>query len=329
MDGSTELVANGGSQDGRDCPCPRNRPGATLGQIARKRMAPRAGWRSGSGGLPGDRRPDLAGSARAGLHRNPHGVLRSPFPPARGAGAGAEELSPEQTELAEQLSLEWLHRAETRSSNAVQRQIATVELNDLRPDPARQPQGLCSAVRAVWKRLARLRWFARLGNDVVERFVLPALSQVTRYLTDDQVRADIQKIVRDLIKDDTRVVIGHSLGSIVAYEVAHQLQRPLPLLVTLGSPLGVETVVLQRLRPPASFPAQVRRWVNVADTDDLVAAEPNLTSLFAATMPREAIFEGAYTVDNGAEPHSAKFYLGKDHVGRPVGQVFSTVDRTP
>ena len=227
------------------------------------------------------------------------------------------------------MSLEWLHRAETRSSNAVQRQIATVELNDLRPDPARQPQGLCSAVRAVWKRLARLRWFARLGNDVVERFVLPALSQVTRYLTDDQVRADIQKIVRDLIKDDTRVVIGHSLGSIVAYEVAHQLQRPLPLLVTLGSPLGVETVVLQRLRPPASFPAQVRRWVNVADTDDLVAAEPNLTSLFAATMPREAIFEGAYTVDNGAEPHSAKFYLGKDHVGRPVGQVFSTVDRTP
>ena len=67
-------------------------PGATLGQIARKRMAPRHGWRSGSGGLPGDRRPDLAGSARAGLHRNPHGVLRSPFPPARGAeyrGGGA------------------------------------------------------------------------------------------------------------------------------------------------------------------------------------------------------------------------------------------------
>ena len=74
---------------------------------------------------------------------------------------------------------------------------------------------------------------------------------------------------------------------------------------------------------------QVRRWVNVADKDDLVAAEPNLTNLFAVSMPRDAIFEGSYTVDNGAEPHSAEFYLGKGHIGRPVGQVLSTTDRTP
>ncbi len=74
---------------------------------------------------------------------------------------------------------------------------------------------------------------------------------------------------------------------------------------------------------------QVRRWVNVADKDDLVAAEPNLTNLFAVSMPRDAIFEGSYTVKNGAEPHSAQFYLGKDHLGRPVGQVLSTTDRTP
>ncbi len=243
-------------------------------------------------------------------------------------GGGVEELSPEQAELAEQLSLEWLERAETRASNEVQRQTAAIELNYLRPDPARQEQGVRSGVREAWKSLARLRWFARLGNKIAEH-VVRALSQVTRYLTDDAIRGEIQQIVLDKIGDDTRVLLGHSLGSIVAYEVAHKLNQPLPLLVTLGSPLGVETVVLQRLRPPASFPSRVSRWVNVADRDDLVAAEPNLTNLFAVSMPRDAIFEGGYTVDNGAEPHSAEFYLGKDHIGRPVGQVLSTTDRTP
>ena len=35
-------------------------------------------------------------------------------------------------------------------------------------------------------------------------------------------------------------------------------------------------------------------------------------------------FEGGFTVENGAEPHSALFYLGKVEVGRPVGQVLLT-----
>jgi hypothetical protein len=106
----------------------------------------------------------------------------------------------------------------------------------------------------------------------------------------------------------------------------HQLEQPLPLLVTLGSPLGLDTIVYPRLRPqPPSFPPLVRRWVNVADRDDLVVADPNLSTLFAGKMPRDAILEGSYTVENGADPHSAEFYLQNAHVGRPVGQVMSAM----
>jgi ATP-dependent exoDNAse (exonuclease V) alpha subunit len=64
---------------------------------------------------------------------------------------------------------------------------------------------------------------------------------------------------------------------VVAYEAAQRMTQPLPLLLTLGSPLGLQTIVYQRLRPqPPGFPPKVRRWVNIADRNDFIAAEPDL-----------------------------------------------------
>jgi hypothetical protein len=94
--------------------------------------------------------------------------------------------------------------------------------------------------------------------------------------------------------------------------------------VTLGSPLGLQNIVYRRLRPqPPAFPAQVQRWINIADRDDFVAADPNLGVLFGAGKPDSALFECGYMVDNGAEPHNSSFYLSKKEVGAPVGTVFS------
>jgi pimeloyl-ACP methyl ester carboxylesterase len=148
---------------------------------------------------------------------------------------------------------------------------------------------------------------------------------VTRYLSNDAIRSAALESVSKLIGPETKALIGHSLGSVVAYETAHRLQQPLPLLVTLGCPLGLQTVIHQRLRPqPPAFPPNVRRWVNVADRDDFIAAEPDLRGLFSAGMPGDAVFEGGYTVDNGADPHNADFYLGKAQLGKPVGEVLSS-----
>jgi hypothetical protein len=93
--------------------------------------------------------------------------------------------------------------------------------------------------------------------------------------------------VFQLTGPETKVLIGHSLGSVVAYEAAHRMTQ---------------------------------RWVNIADRDDFIAAEPDLKGLFGAGMPTDAAFEDGYTVDNGASPHN--FYLGKARVGRPVGELF-------
>jgi hypothetical protein len=159
-----------------------------------------------------------------------------------------------------------------------------------------------------------------------ERFVNRALAQVTRYLSDEEVRGTALRAVTDLIDQETRIVIGHSLGSVVAYEALHQISHSLPLFVTIGSPLGLETIIYPKLRPqPPVFPPIVERWVNIADRDDFIAATPDLSPMFSQGISATAVFEGGYTVDNGAKPHEAKFYLVKREIGKPIGDVLSAL----
>ena len=73
----------------------------------------------------------------------------------------------------------------------------------------------------------------------------------------------------------------------------------------------------------------VHHWVNIADRNDIVAAEPDLTPLFGPTAPPGAVLEGDYTVENGAKPHKADFYLTKAQVGRPIGAMLSGTSGVP
>jgi alpha-beta hydrolase superfamily lysophospholipase len=144
------------------------------------------------------------------------------------------------------------------------------------------------------------------------------LTQVTRYLTDETVREQARTAVLDLVDAETRVIIGHSLGSVVAYECAHRLTHQLPLLLTTGSPLGLPTIVTERLNPPPSFPLMATVWLNVANREDFVAAEPDLRSLFAHNAPPASRFDGARFDEVCKDPHRAETYLGREAVGRAV-----------
>jgi hypothetical protein len=238
-------------------------------------------------------------------------------------GLDPSQLDSTQAELAEQLTLVWLAHAAERASSPRDRQMALRELAGHATSPG-QAQGSRAAARSLIRGLARLGFFARAGMALTERFIWRAVAQVTAYFTDDQIRETAVKRVEALTGPETVALIGHSLGSVVAFEAAHRLGRPLPLLITLGSPLGLRTVVYDRLRPqPPRFPLKLRRWVNVADRDDLIAVEPNLTGLFGIGAHPEAIFEGGWTVDNGASPHDAGFYLARAEVGRPIGQTLA------
>ena len=114
------------------------------------------------------------------------------------------------------------------------------------------------AARSAVDSLARVRWFAPFGMGFASHFVMRSLTQVTQCLSDNDLREQALSRVNDLLTPNTQVLIGHSLGSVVAFEAAQTLDHPLPLLVTIGCPLGLHTIVYERVRPqPPRFP---RRW---------------------------------------------------------------------
>lgn len=234
-------------------------------------------------------------------------------------GDDIQELTDEEAKIAQMLAAEWLARAAGRSQDPQANQLAAETLEVLTGESV-EAMGFGNWMRRMVRGIGEIKWFAPTGFALAERFVNRSLKQISAYLANKELKEEIQSRVSAVIDDSTRAIVGHSLGSVVAYEVVAKLDTDLPLLVTLGSPLGLGTVVFDKVQPqPPSFPSSARLWVNVADTDDLVAADPDLSSKFGASMPEGAEFRNP-PVDNGAQPHSAKHYLTKAVVGEPIAE---------
>jgi pimeloyl-ACP methyl ester carboxylesterase len=120
------------------------------------------------------------------------------------------------------------------------------------------------------------------------------------------------------------VLVGHSLGSVVAYEaLCANLGWRVRMLVTLGSPLGIPNLIFDRLQPaplPAAhagsgprgcWPGPGRAWVNVADQGDVVALVKDLRGAFGPGVD-------CWLVDNGATVHDVRPYLTAEETGAAI-----------
>ncbi|WP_144120913.1 alpha/beta fold hydrolase [Catellatospora sichuanensis] len=223
------------------------------------------------------------------------------------------DLTDAQLDLADDIATEWLTNA-LDSTRARDAGTARRELDALQHDPT-DAQGLRAVTARALASLDRIPWFGNAGFHLAGRNAI--VGQAVRYLTEPAIRQAAIAAVHEHVGPDTRVVVAHSLGSIVAYEALHARPQPLPLFVTLGSPLGLASVI-RCLQQPPTYPAGVHRWINLADRDDIIAARPKLTKIFDNARPPAAVFESTYTVDNGAEPHRATFYLTKPTIGNAI-----------
>jgi pimeloyl-ACP methyl ester carboxylesterase len=163
--------------------------------------------------------------------------------------------------------------------------------------------------------LAMLRVLDRtpLGSEAIDAIT----RDVWVYVTFGGVRAKIDAIVSAAIPDEPCVVVAHSLGTIVAYNVLSNRSASgleVPLFVTLGSPLGMRAITA-RLNKPLATPPRVKSWFNARDRRDVVALHPLDPEHFDV---RPAI-ENHSGVDNFTDNrHSIDGYLADPQVARRI-----------
>ncbi|MFD5334624.1 antibiotic ABC transporter ATP-binding protein [Streptomyces hawaiiensis] len=174
---------------------------------------------------------------------------------------------------------------------------------------------LSERVRTALDALSASRFFAKVSD----RFLVFALKQVRRYMTEPELRRQAQASIADEITDETRVLVAHSLGSVVAYEAlcAHP-EWPVTDFVTLGSPLGMRSVVFDRLEPRPTkdvgcWPGGIERWTNIADRGDIVALADRLGPRFGNRVVDASI-------SNGTRMHDLLRYLTAPRTGTAVAR---------
>lgn len=136
---------------------------------------------------------------------------------------------------------------------------------------------------------------------------------------------------RALDRNDSVCVMAHSLGTMIAYDTLWKFSyrseyRPkysskeIDLFVTLGSPLGDETVKEglfgARASGPRKYPTNIRRWVNIAAHDDYISHDQKIANDYTR-MKRYGLIDSIkdhrisnLSLRNGkSNPHHSGGYL--------------------
>ncbi len=243
-------------------------------------------------------------------------------PGAGGPGETDEEEAAVMLGLLAELVDELLERAEGEDGRDLRRIRA-----QLAPDD--QAQGVGNLARTLAAGLAALAAVPGLnaGARVLSRQkILSIVSQPGRYLArrePDAAGRTLDRRIRDRVLaclDPARpaIVVAHSLGTVVALEALAEHPGPVPLFVTLGSPITTRGVVWPLLRPsPPATPATVDAWADFRDGDDLVVPKRRLAK---AVVPNA---RGVRPLSERMEsatlwPHDATSYLRRAEVADPV-----------
>lgn len=139
-----------------------------------------------------------------------------------------------------------------------------------------------------------------------------------------EVRERLHKVLKKH-KKDRIMLIAHSMGSIVAYDVLTFLATDVPIhsFITIGAPLGSPLVIskiadehhlhqetIKTLHTPPGIYGQ---WINLADITDKVAFNYKLGDHYMQNnhqvSPQDILVENNYIIDGKPNPHKSFGYL--------------------
>lgn len=153
------------------------------------------------------------------------------------------------------------------------------------------------------------------SNAVYDR----TIDMVTIMTNDPTVRDRSRARLLETIEPDTDIVVGHSLGTVVAYQaLAANPGIEIDTLITLGSPLGSDMVFPTLAPAPidgvGAWPGRTRRWVNIAAHGDHAASVSRLADKFGDRVED-------HLIDNGYRVHDPEPYLNSATAGAAIARV--------
>ena len=175
---------------------------------------------------------------------------------------------------------------------------------------------------AAEKGIQNWRW-VQAAIRLIDRNV-PAVSAYTieKFLRDvflytrrAAVQRAIDKTVIDKLTPEPTLLVSHSLGSVVAYNVLRNNKDKfdIPMLITLGSPLGIRAI--RSGLTPLRNPAGKSGWYNAYDRRDVVSLYPLDKANF--DVAPEIVNEGG--IDNWTENrHTIWGYLDNKNVSKTI-----------
>ncbi|MBZ9757302.1 S8 family peptidase [Mesorhizobium sp. ESP6-5] len=157
---------------------------------------------------------------------------------------------------------------------------------------------------------------AFLRRQVTSQLTRALLRDVNDFLFDTTRREAMERALLDRLSagGGPFVVIAHSQGSLIAYDVLRRLDSSkieVPLFVTMGSPLGlaeIQDIMRPWARGRLEAPSCVGRWINVADRLDPVSFDVRLRDDIQGGDIVDISGIGINT-DSPRHPHSGTGYL--------------------
>jgi hypothetical protein len=152
------------------------------------------------------------------------------------------------------------------------------------------------------------RWWPGTGA-----FAMRFLEQADAYFNRPGAKATIDALVAPALSaTEPQIVVAHSLGSVVTFDLLRKQSTDTRLYVTLGSPLPLASV-RGKLGRPLTVPQGVGRWLNAIDRSDFVG-------LGAGLVPPSygAGIENLTDIRNGFNAHAITGYLGDRRVARAI-----------
>ena len=164
-------------------------------------------------------------------------------------------------------------------------------------------------------------------------------NEINRYFENtDHVASEIRGLLADVLRpllerQEEVLLIGHSLGSVIAYDTLWELSCEEGVkgkvdFFTLGSPLGMHYVQRRLLgmnkNGVKSYPDLIRRWINLSAEGDVAALNRNLNECFNVMLEQglvESIEDHSHGIynffrsDEGLNCHRSYGYLVNPAVG--------------